>query len=750
MPPKGLYPIPQHHLYVAHRPRQSFNTMDYHDDEDDEAVSVPQYDGGTEVKKERKKKKDKKKKKHESASPEGGNEPSSAGNAASSNIKTKRSSGKKEADGDGDGDGDTDGEGPKEDKTKTKTKTKIKASKKRKRESEDMNETPSLSTGSFVVSSEYLKGLESCMGDIGANFASWSKTSSRPGSEAKKKDRPNKSARKSQDATHESTSKFSTSAQAPEEQKKTKAAKRSRRKKEKKKSEDAIDTDSKTSKAEAPAKSPYARVPKQSYVPLPPKREMSYFSAQREAMQQKQQQSHSQPSEAIATPETPPSATSSRIQCLRSGAPLLKSSFASAMRAALLPSQGPLSTPTLDSASSTSDSASDTESDVETQSPVPAPAPAPAVISSPKKKSKKVSNRHVLTSATLKAMLNSQSPRSTSKPRTKPHARKASKSSIATSVPSSNVSASIPESFDRVGMPYARSGGTDAFVSCASTTTTTTEARETHAEASSAVFNKTFGSAQKTVNFTDESAFLDAYLLSQTAADSTRPYPCLSKATGCNARKEDIIAAGKEQGHAIARYQEAIGDDPEAMTDAVLRASQATNFLATAVKARVPVPLGDVLGRWNLFCPRYAEHHFDLYAMGKRTMAVYAVAGSPGLYTARLSIPPRSTPFVMQPFTVPPHASFRTTIVETAPEGYGIEVMFLGCGYLRMRIDLNLLLRGKAMEGVDGKSGGMEFIGVHEQALRWVEQKDELVEEGKRLFGKYGDVDGEGGVEVEE
>jgi hypothetical protein len=296
-------------------------------------------------------------------------------------------------------------------------------------------------------------------------------------------------------------------------------------------------------------------------------------------------------------------------------------------------------------------------------------------------------------------------------------------------------------------MPYARSGaGSDAFVLAE---TAKKDDRETHEESNLILFKKTFKSAQKTVNFSDEQDYLNKYLTWNAENYSSVPYPCLSKVTGCNSRKEVTIQSAKEQGQVVQRFSETGGVHPDVMRDASLLTQRAEDFLMTAVRSRVPVPIGNLTGEWKLFSPKYSEHHYDIYSLGQRTLTIYSVAGmkNEGVFTARLNIKPRPTSFVIQPFTAPPHASFRTTVVETTPEGrnpvrYKIELVFLGNGYLQLRADLNSLLRGKPTEAVGGKSKYMEFLGVHEKALQWgVEIKDEVEEEGRKLFAKYGSVD---------
>ncbi|KAF2793756.1 hypothetical protein K505DRAFT_375111 [Melanomma pulvis-pyrius CBS 109.77] len=704
MPPKGLYSMPRHHLYGAHNPRRTFNTMDFDEDSDNAdtiSAPMPQQDGASDLKPESETKEGKKKKKKHSHIPHVESDARATTSvdqrSASPNIKAKRSSQKKE-------------------EKLGADHVSHSSARKRKRESEGRKETPSVtratSVDGFVIGSDMLNSLETSMNDIGASFRNWS-NSTENGFE---KDPKKEVGRKSNDMMGELNAKPKTSAQT---------ANNPNTNKQKRKSGAEGDHDVKTSKSHT-LSSPYTSVPRKSHVPFPPppQSQMSALSALQKKEQQHQEKGHD--SELVIIPETPPSAATKIPPTGRATTAFPKSTFSDALRAAILPPKNQSATPILSSSRS--------DSDIQT------PASSPAATPRPQKKSQKSSDRSFLSPATLEKMLNIQ-PRAT-KPPAKLHSRHTSgDSSIETSLPSSGSSISIPASFDRVGMPYARSGASvDPFTQ---PEIKKKKHREPHEEAKITVFKQKFQHAQKTVNFSDEQDYLDKHLELSAEKVSASSYPCLGKATGCTSKKEKILQEGKEEGNSVVQFQEVGGNDPDAMVDATQRVLKAEDFLMTAVRARIPVPIGPLAGTWTLFCPKYAEHHFDRYSLGQRTLTIYEVVGSmdPGTFTARLNIPPRSTSFVVGSFAAPPHASFRTTVLKIVPEGYKIEVVFLGNGYLQLRADLNLLLRGKPTEMADGKNVYMEFVGKNEKALEWVEKKNELEEEGKRLFAKYGGVD---------
>ncbi|KAH7356160.1 hypothetical protein BKA66DRAFT_574756 [Pyrenochaeta sp. MPI-SDFR-AT-0127] len=324
-------------------------------------------------------------------------------------------------------------------------------------------------------------------------------------------------------------------------------------------------------------------------------------------------------------------------------------------------------------------------------------------------------------------------------PKPRPRGRAAS---TATSTGSSS-SMSVKEGSTRVGKPYSRSGAEiDPFIT--PEIRKKKKIREMHEESDTRMFMEAFKASQRTVNFTDEHEYLAQYLRWRDANDAAGPLPCLNKATGCNAKREKLLRLSKQDPSLSLKAQPTAASDSALLEDANERFIKAESLLALAIPARLPVPLGPLKGVWNLHCPKYSLTHVDKYNFGQRTLTISPLAGSTSAstYTARLSLPPRSMSYTILPFEAPPHASFRPTRLSTSAEAYKLDVVFCGNGYLQLRLDLHLLLMGKPMENAGGKHVLMEFVGVHEAALRWREDEDELEETGRRLFAKY-----DGGIE---
>jgi hypothetical protein len=314
--------------------------------------------------------------------------------------------------------------------------------------------------------------------------------------------------------------------------------------------------------------------------------------------------------------------------------------------------------------------------------------------------------------------------------------------STTTSLAESTSTPTIIDAFARIGKPYVRSSAeVDPFVSSEARVK---EGRETAREVSMNVFNEKFQDLQQTVNFIEELDYMESYV-KWDVANGPNQLPCLGTVTGCNAKKEEILRLSKGKDLTILKHLDAEASGLIALNDATNRARLADELLMLALKARVPVPIGCLEGTWTLYCPKYAEFHFDRYGYGKRTLTISSIAGFKhrNSYTARLNIPPRSMSYSILAFSTPAHASFRTSVVKTAAEGYTMELVFVGNGYLQLRVDLNLLLKGKATGEVEGKKVHMEFIGVHEKAVEWFETRNRTEREAKKMFAKY---DGNGDV----
>ncbi|KAL1793059.1 hypothetical protein ACET3X_008041 [Alternaria dauci] len=256
---------------------------------------------------------------------------------------------------------------------------------------------------------------------------------------------------------------------------------------------------------------------------------------------------------------------------------------------------------------------------------------------------------------------------------------------------------------------------------------------EKHDEANLATFTSTFTASQRTINFTDEAGYLEEYGDWLSESEAAGPLPCLKQASGCTAKTEQLLHLPHSDDTAAR-----VANDTTATE--IARVVAASTFLRYSIQTRVPVPLGCIKGTFTLYCPKYTATHVDKYGSGQRLLKIIPVDTldpMAGAYTARLYTPPRSMAYYMETFHVPPHASFRTVTLRTVAERYGMEIMFLGNGYLKLRVDLHLILNGKSageVKAAKGKGkerknkageGIWEFLGVHEKAVVWEPVEDE-------------------------
>ncbi|KAF2683379.1 hypothetical protein K458DRAFT_389996 [Lentithecium fluviatile CBS 122367] len=682
MPPKGLYAMGRHHLYGGQMPRRSFNSNDFQPKpepekatEADTAAVHTQHgaDDARRAAKKERKEKKEKKKRTESVSKQSNHE----ADGAIGNTKAT-----------------LDVSDPKKERKKANKEAKRAAQegptsegrkKKRKRDSEAVAETPAVAhrgvaNGGFVVGGDLADSVMTSLnglGTLGTHPFETLQTSEKP---SKKKKR---SRRKSQDINIDEQPK---AGEVAKDVLRSTAEKPKQEKYEKKKTE----------KAQQPQDEalPKITTPRKTPVPFPQLSQRPTSSA------------------GVLVPETPPPKAANYVNLLPKG-PVSFSQPVANTATQCKPSKKERVTVLLSTPTSAGD--------------VRTPKSAPPVTSNGV-------SRPSVPNALTDANLNKHTKPSIKDP--KPRQRSRGAVSTVTSLLESASTPSIIEAFARIGKPYARSGAeVDPFVV---PETKVKERRETHEEASMNVFNERFCELQKAVNFTEEQGYLENYV-TWGVDNASNQLPCLGNVTGCTAKKEEILRLGREENLTILNHLDTDGGDLNALTDAANRARLADELLMLSLKARVPVPIGRLEGTWTLYCPKYAATHYDRYGYGQRTLTISSIAGfkHKNSYTARLNIPPRSMSYSILAFSTPPHASFRTSTIKTAAEGYTMDVVFLGNGYLQLRVDLNLLLKGKATGEVEGKKVHMEFIGVHEKAVKWFDKKNELEEEAKKLFAKY-------------
>jgi hypothetical protein len=158
---------------------------------------------------------------------------------------------------------------------------------------------------------------------------------------------------------------------------------------------------------------------------------------------------------------------------------------------------------------------------------------------------------------------------------------------------------------------------------------------------------------------------------------------------------------------------------------------------ATRTGERIPIgPLRDE-GFWDLYSSEYHSHYFEEVNLWKRISFgnIYDdipgfTACGPGEIAAELHIYPEAH-LDFEPFTKPAYASLEPVTIQ-AVQGAEVDVTFLGNGYLKLRVDLDVLLgKGKPMgaraESSDYRknSGTVEFVGIWKSIEQWKRERDE-------------------------
>ncbi|KAF9730740.1 hypothetical protein PMIN06_006372 [Paraphaeosphaeria minitans] len=358
---------------------------------------------------------------------------------------------------------------------------------------------------------------------------------------------------------------------------------------------------------------------------------------------------------------------------------------------------------------------------------VPAPSAVPAAPGSSQTVPKLPAVPNALTDANLRSFKQPLADGTKPRPRTK------TGTSTVVSFPTSSASMSIVDAFARVGKPLVRPAvEKDPFITTSDKPKGACEGRGIPLD----IFTEKYREVTDIVDFEEEDMYLDEHL-EWDAKSNQSQVPCLHKMTSCSAKKEELIRLSKDENMQIIAQLDTPADDLAKLDEANNQSQRAEDLLMLATKARMPVPIGCIEGKWTLYCPKYAETHFDRYGYGQRSLFISSIAGfkHKNTFTARMQLPPRTMAFSILAFQIPPHASFRTTTIKTASEGYTMDVVFLGNGFLHLRADLGRLLTGTTRKPNEDNYV-LEFIGVHDQATQWWWDKKSQVEDEGIMFAK--------------
>jgi hypothetical protein len=143
------------------------------------------------------------------------------------------------------------------------------------------------------------------------------------------------------------------------------------------------------------------------------------------------------------------------------------------------------------------------------------------------------------------------------------------------------------------------------------------------------------------------------------------------------------------------------------------------------------VPIGPLEGgSFELYSTEYMSHYFVEVHLGKRIHfghrqydEIPEMTCRPGPVHAEIHIYPEGH-LDIYPFDPPLHASLTPIIVESMQD-CDVELVFLGHGYLKVRIELDALLKGPSATQRVYEPKMIEFSGIYISDEEWKRQRQE-------------------------
>jgi hypothetical protein len=208
----------------------------------------------------------------------------------------------------------------------------------------------------------------------------------------------------------------------------------------------------------------------------------------------------------------------------------------------------------------------------------------------------------------------------------------------------------------------------------------------------------------------EEQSDSDSYISDPTSgADEEAVYDRYLQRKAYLQRKEDrYLAEAKMKEEEFERGKE---------TDV----QQAHQTLEAALVVGKSVPIGPIDGgRWELYSAEYFSHYFVLEQPTK--VLSFQKNGNydedmpdficgPGQASGELHIYPEGH-LDIYPFTLPTQASLEPVVVRAAGLDQDLEIIFLGDGYLKLKVELDILIKGKSAPHAICEPKVIEFFGI--------------------------------------
>jgi hypothetical protein len=161
---------------------------------------------------------------------------------------------------------------------------------------------------------------------------------------------------------------------------------------------------------------------------------------------------------------------------------------------------------------------------------------------------------------------------------------------------------------------------------------------------------------------------------------------------------------------------------------------QAYRVLEAALRAGKSVPIGPIDGgRWDLYSAEYFSHYFIEVQVTKVLSfhkndcydeAIPEFICGPDQVSGELHIYPEGH-LDIYPFVPPTHASLELVVVKAARLDQDLEIIFLSDGYLKLKVKLDVLIKGESAPHDICDTKVIEFFGIWISDEEWRRQRQE-------------------------
>jgi len=165
-----------------------------------------------------------------------------------------------------------------------------------------------------------------------------------------------------------------------------------------------------------------------------------------------------------------------------------------------------------------------------------------------------------------------------------------------------------------------------------------------------------------------------------------------------------------------------------------MEVQEAYSVLEAALKTGKTVPIGPIDGgRWDLYSTQFLSDPFDAHSGKSLSFGCFyddledipGAACEPGQLSAELHIYPEGH-LDFFPFDPPAHATLEPVILKSW-QNHDVELIFLGDGYLKLRIDLDVIMGKSTPHHIGEQPKMIEFSGIWTSDEEWRRRRLESI-----------------------